>query len=31
VLAGLPAILYFVLWLEILDEIGLQTAPWAAG
>jgi hypothetical protein len=31
VLAGLAAILYFVLWLEILDEIGLQTAPWAAG
>ena len=28
-LAGLAAILYFLLWLEILDELGIQAAPWA--
>jgi len=28
VLAGLAAILYFLFWLEMLDEIGIQTAPW---
>jgi hypothetical protein len=29
--AGLAAILYFLFWLQILDELGLQTAPWRAG
>jgi UDP-N-acetylmuramyl pentapeptide phosphotransferase/UDP-N-acetylglucosamine-1-phosphate transferase len=28
VLAGLAAILSFLLWLQILDELGIQTAPW---
>jgi hypothetical protein len=28
-LAGLAAILYFLFWLEILDELGIQAAPWA--
>ena len=27
-LAGLAAILYFLFWLQILDELGLQAAPW---
>ena len=27
-LAGLAAILYFLFWLEMLDEMGIQTAPW---
>jgi hypothetical protein len=30
VLAGLAAILSFLLWLQILDELGIQTAPWGA-
>ncbi len=29
VLAGLAAILYFLFWLEILDELGIQAAPWS--
>jgi len=28
-LAGLSAVLYFLFWLEILDELGIQAAPWA--
>jgi hypothetical protein len=28
-LAGLAAVLYFLFWLEILDELGIQAAPWA--
>jgi hypothetical protein len=28
-LAGLAAILYFLVWLEILDELGIQAAPWS--
>lgn len=31
VLAGLAAILSFLLWLQILDELGIQPAPWGAG
>lgn len=27
-LAGLAAVLMFLLWLQLLDEMGLQTAPW---
>jgi hypothetical protein len=27
-LAGLSAILFFLFWLEILDELGIQAAPW---
>jgi len=27
-LAGFSAILLFLLWLQVLDEIGIQTAPW---
>jgi hypothetical protein len=27
-LAGLSAVLFFLFWLEILDELGLQAAPW---
>jgi hypothetical protein len=30
-LAGLAAILYFLFWLEILDELHIQTAPWNVG
>jgi hypothetical protein len=30
-LAALAAILYFLFWLEILDELHIQTAPWNAG
>jgi hypothetical protein len=30
-LAGLAAILSFLFWLQILDELGLQSAPWHAG
>jgi len=30
VLAGLAAILSFLLWLQILDELGIQPAPWEA-
>jgi hypothetical protein len=30
VLAGLAAILSFLLWLQILDELGIQPAPWGA-
>jgi hypothetical protein len=26
--AGLSAILFFLLWLQILDELGIQAAPW---
>jgi hypothetical protein len=29
ILAALAAILYFAFWLEILDELGIQAAPWA--
>lgn len=29
ILAGLAAIIYFAFWLEILDELGVQAAPWA--
>ena len=29
ILAGLAAILYFAFWLEILDELHIQAAPWA--
>jgi hypothetical protein len=28
-LAGLAAFLYFALWLELLDELGFQPAPWS--
>jgi hypothetical protein len=28
-LAGFAAVLYFLFWLEILDELGIQSAPWA--
>jgi hypothetical protein len=28
-LAGLAAFLYFALWLEMLDELHLQPAPWS--
>jgi hypothetical protein len=27
-LAGLSAILFFLFWLEILDEFDIQAAPW---
>jgi hypothetical protein len=27
-LAGLAALLLFALWFQLLDELGLQTAPW---
>jgi hypothetical protein len=27
-LAGLSAILFFLFWFEILDELGIQAAPW---
>lgn len=30
-LAGLAAILSFLFWLQILDELGIQAAPWRAG
>ena len=30
VLAGLATTLSFLLWLQILDEIGIQPAPWGA-
>ena len=29
-LAGLAAILSFLFWLQILDELGIQSAPWGA-
>ena len=29
VLAGLAAFLYFAMWLEMLDELRLQPAPWS--
>jgi hypothetical protein len=28
-LAGLAAILYFAIWFQLLDELGIQAAPWA--
>ena len=28
-LAGIAAFLYFALWLEMLDELHLQSAPWS--
>jgi len=28
-LAGVAAFLYFALWLEMLDELHLQPAPWS--
>jgi hypothetical protein len=28
-LAGLAAFAYFAFWFEILDELGIQAAPWA--
>jgi hypothetical protein len=31
ILAGLAAILYFLFWFEILDELHIQTAPWNVG
>ena len=31
VLAGLAAIVSFLFWLQILDELGIQTSPWRAG
>ena len=30
-LALIASFLYFGLWLEFLDELGIQTAPWFAG
>jgi hypothetical protein len=27
-LAGIAAFLYFALWLEVLDEMNIQPAPW---
>ena len=27
-LAGLAAVLYFLLWLEALSELGIRAAPW---
>jgi hypothetical protein len=30
VLAGLAAILSFLFWLQVLDELGLQSTPWHA-
>jgi hypothetical protein len=29
VLAGLAAFLYFAIWLELLDELGIRAAPWS--
>jgi hypothetical protein len=29
VLAGIAAILYFALWLEVLDEMHIRPAPWS--
>jgi len=29
ILAGIAAFLYFALWLEVLDELHIQPAPWA--
>ncbi|MGH6865379.1 MAG: hypothetical protein ACREDO_04225 [Methyloceanibacter sp.] len=28
-LAGIAAFLYFAIWLQLLDELGLQQAPWS--
>ncbi len=28
VLAGLAAVCYFLFWFQILDELGIQAAPW---
>jgi hypothetical protein len=28
-IAAFAAILYFLLWLELLDELGIARAPWA--
>jgi Na+/proline symporter len=28
-LAGIAAVLYFALWLEMLDELHIQQAPWS--
>jgi hypothetical protein len=30
-LAGLAAVVSFLFWLQILDELGIQAAPWRAG
>jgi hypothetical protein len=30
-LALIASFLYFGIWLEFLDELGIQTAPWFAG
>jgi hypothetical protein len=27
--AAFAAILYFLLWLELLDELGIARAPWS--
>jgi hypothetical protein len=27
-LAGLAAFLYFAIWFQLLDELGIQKAPW---
>jgi hypothetical protein len=29
-LAGLAAILFFLFWLQILDELAIQPAPWGS-
>jgi hypothetical protein len=29
-LALVASVLYFLIWLEALDELGIQTAPWFA-
>jgi hypothetical protein len=29
-LSGLAAILFFLFWLQILDELGIQPAPWGS-
>jgi len=29
ILAAIAAFLYFALWLEMLDELHLQPAPWS--
>jgi hypothetical protein len=28
-LAGIAAVLYFLIWLELLAELGIQEAPWS--
>jgi hypothetical protein len=31
ILAAVASVLYFLFWLEILDEMSIQTAPWNLG